>query len=186
MFSILRRIIHLSKDHSTKTLSTSSPPLLRPPITNGIQFFTPLLLFEWLDLSPLISCSSVANLPTTTTATSLHTLNQSDQIGQFLKVLGDKISSKSSRNDRQLFGKFWKTSVLSKTTGATFWATFGYTWAFFYSNFWSHCESQHSKTQKLWLQDLASCPTGKSPLWRDLRGVKHFYFFNGLFQEPMS
>ena len=36
--------------------------------------------------------------------------SQCDQIGRFLKVFGNKISSKRSPNDWQIFGLFWKTS----------------------------------------------------------------------------
>ena len=52
---------------------------------------------------------------------------QCDQIGRFLKVFGNKISSKSSPNDWQLFGLFWKTSLLCKTALAT---------SYFLGNFW--------------------------------------------------
>ena len=51
---------------------------------------------------------------------------QCDQIGQFLKVLGDKICDKSSPNDWQIFGQCWKTSLLCKNFGCypTFRTTF--------------------------------------------------------------
>ena len=39
---------------------------------------------------------------------------QCDQIGRFLKVIGDKISIKSSPNYFSLLGLFWKTSLLCK------------------------------------------------------------------------
>ena len=36
------------------------------------------------------------------------------------------------------FWQSWKPLILSQTGVATFWATFGKTWATFYSNIWSH------------------------------------------------
>ena len=39
---------------------------------------------------------------------------QSDKIGRIFKVLGGKNSYKSSLNDGQLFGQFWKTSLVYK------------------------------------------------------------------------
>ena len=52
---------------------------------------------------------------------------QCDQIGRFLKVLGDKICYKSSPNNYQIFGLFWKTSLLCKN-----WC------GYFLGNFWKH------------------------------------------------
>ena len=49
---------------------------------------------------------------------------QCDQIGRFLKVLGNKITSEGSINDCQLFGLFWKTSLLFKTL-KLHWLRFG-------------------------------------------------------------
>ena len=50
---------------------------------------------------------------------------QCDQIGRFLKVLGDKICNKSSPNYYQLFGLFEKPHSYVKTAVATSWVTFG-------------------------------------------------------------
>ena len=49
---------------------------------------------------------------------------QGDQIGRFLKILGDKIYNKRSPKDCQLFGLFCNTSLLQnvKTVVVTFWA----------------------------------------------------------------
>ena len=51
--------------------------------------------------------------------------DQCDQIGRFLKVFGNKNSSKRSPNDWPLVGLSWKTSLLCKNCIATFWTTFG-------------------------------------------------------------
>ena len=59
---------------------------------------------------------------------------QCDQIGRFLKDIGDKISNKSSPNDWKLFGQLKKPHLNVKTTVATFWATFGNIWATFTPN----------------------------------------------------
>ena len=52
---------------------------------------------------------------------------QCDQIGGFLKVFGDKISSKSSPNYCQPFGQCWKTPLLCKNCCC-----------YFLGNFWKH------------------------------------------------
>ena len=53
-----------------------------------------------------------------------------DQIGRFLKVLGNKIYSKRSPKDWQLFGRFRKTSLLCKNCIGyflgNFWKKLGY------------------------------------------------------------
>ena len=64
---------------------------------------------------------------------------QCDQIGRFLKVLGNRKSSKRSPNDWQLFGLFWKTSLLCKNCISYFLGNFWKNWATFFSNIWSHC-----------------------------------------------
>ena len=46
-----------------------------------------------------------------------------------------------SPNDWQLFGQFWKTSLLWKNCCCYFLGNFGNIWATFYSNIWSHCLS---------------------------------------------
>ena len=61
-----------------------------------------------------------------------------DQIGQFLKLIGNNLSSKRSPNDWQLFGLFQKFHSFIKTALAIFWVTFGKNWVTFYSNIWSH------------------------------------------------
>ena len=66
---------------------------------------------------------------------------QCDQIGRFLKVFGDKISSKSSQNYSNSLGYFEKSHSNVKTYLATSWMTFGNIWATFYSNIWSHWSS---------------------------------------------
>ena len=64
--------------------------------------------------------------------------DQCDQIGRYLKVLGDKISNKSSPNDWQLFGQFENLSLvqillvllfgqLLETFGVLFTPTSGHT-----------------------------------------------------------
>ena len=60
--------------------------------------------------------------------------DQCDQIGRFLKVLCNKISSKTSN----FFGYFEKPHSYVKTCMATSWVTFGNIWATFYSNIWSY------------------------------------------------
>ena len=59
--------------------------------------------------------------------------NQCDQIGRFLKELGDKFFYKSSPNNSRLSGQFWKTSLLSKNCLVT---TIGQ--LLFDFNIWSH------------------------------------------------
>ena len=54
---------------------------------------------------------------------------QYDQIGGFLKFLGNKISNKSSPN---FLGYFEKPHFYVKTAVATFGATFGIIWATFF------------------------------------------------------
>ena len=61
------------------------------------------------------------------------------QIGQFLKLIGNNLSSKRSPNDWQLFGLFQKFHSFIKTALAIFRATFGKNWVTFYSNIWSYC-----------------------------------------------
>ena len=58
---------------------------------------------------------------------------QCDQIGRFLRVLGNKISDKSGTDYCQLFGLSYV-----KTTVVTFWATFHNILDTFYFNRWSH------------------------------------------------
>ena len=74
------------------------------------------------------------------------TWNQCDQIGRFLKILGDRKSSKRSPNDWQLFGLFWKTSLLCKNCIGYFWKTFVKNWTTFFSNIWSHCLGSQEET----------------------------------------
>ena len=51
---------------------------------------------------------------------------QCDQIGQFLKVIGNKFHIKSCPNIWWLFAQFWKTSLLSKKTAVgSFKSTYG-------------------------------------------------------------
>ena len=71
---------------------------------------------------------------------------QCDQIGRFLKVLGNRISSKRSRNDWQLFGLFWKISLWCKNC-------IGY----FLGNFWQ-------KMGYFFLQHLATLNTSHTSL----------------------
>ena len=52
---------------------------------------------------------------------------QCDQIGQFLNILGDKFSNKSSPKSKQLFGLFVITSLLCKNYCG-----------YFLGNFWKH------------------------------------------------
>ena len=49
---------------------------------------------------------------------------QCDQIGQFLKSLGDKFSLKSSQNLWKLFGLQWKASYCSENYRGSFWGKF--------------------------------------------------------------
>ena len=72
-------------------------------------------------------------------SSSSHATNQSDQIGRFLKVLGNKISSKSSQIIGNFLGYFEYPHSYVKTAVATFWATLGNIWTTFYFNIWSHC-----------------------------------------------
>ena len=82
----------------------------------------------------------LGKMPSSMAKSSLNcTPVQCDQIGRFLKVLGNWISSKRSPNDWQLFGCFEKPHSFVKTA---FWATFGKYWATFFSNIWSYC-SRH-------------------------------------------
>ena len=63
---------------------------------------------------------------------------QCDQIGWFLKVLGDKFSWKSGQNIWWLFGPFSNFHFHIKTAVPIFWATLLKFSATFYSNIWSH------------------------------------------------
>ena len=54
--------------------------------------------------------------------------SQCDQIGRFLKVLGDKFSNKGISN---FFGYFEKPHSYVSTAAATSWVTFGNIWATF-------------------------------------------------------
>ena len=63
---------------------------------------------------------------------------QCDQIGLFLKSLGDKFSYKRSPINWWFLGLFWKMSRFKKTLLWHFWATFVKKWATLYSNIWSH------------------------------------------------
>ena len=77
------------------------------------------------------------NFPRLKTAHYCKLSLQCDQIGRFLEVLGNKISSEKTKWMATFWG-FWKASLLWKTALATFWATFGKNWATFYFNIWSH------------------------------------------------
>ena len=81
---------------------------------------------------------SFSPIPTITYSLSL----QCDQIGRFLKVLGNKFSFKSSP---KVFCDFWallkNITFLVKSSMVNFWATFGTSWATFYFSIWSHCLS---------------------------------------------
>ena len=60
------------------------------------------------------------------------------RMGDFFKLLGDKISDKSRPNYYQLFCHFETPHTYVKTHVATPWVTFGNILAFFYLNIWSH------------------------------------------------
>ena len=70
---------------------------------------------------------------------NIFTSTQCDQIGQFFKVLGNKIASKRGQMIGNFLGYFEKPHSYAKTALGTFWATFGKNWATFNSNIWSHC-----------------------------------------------
>ena len=56
------------------------------------------------------------------------------RLGYFWKVFGTKFPS----NVAQVFGDFWSYLEWHKFLSKN-WATFGTSWATFYSNIWSHC-----------------------------------------------
>ena len=64
---------------------------------------------------------------------------QCDQIGRFLEFLGNKFYYKVAQMLVDFLGICEKHCFFSQTGQATFWATFGKTWATFYFNIWSHC-----------------------------------------------
>ena len=63
---------------------------------------------------------------------------QCDQIGLFLKGLGDKWSYMSCPVFVHPFWLFWIFLILVETGVSTFWPTFGPNWVTFYCNIWSH------------------------------------------------
>ena len=79
---------------------------------------------------------------------------QCDQIGRFLKVLGNRLSCKISPNDWKVFGLFWKTSLLLKTALPTFLGNFWKNFATFFSKIWSHCsilpKAEKPRNNKVW------------------------------------
>ena len=62
-------------------------------------------------------------LPTTTT-----TADQCDQIGRFLKVLGNKFALKSSQKRLLTFGLIWNQSINVKNAVEIVYATFENIW----------------------------------------------------------
>ena len=88
--------------------------------------------------SPVLSCP-VQNLgPEAFSRFSLHCM-QWDQIGRFLKVLGNKFAHKSSPKSFLTFGLLWKVSIDVKLLSILFrqlLETFG---QLFKSSIWSHC-----------------------------------------------
>ena len=98
-------------------------------------------LYIWLKrINTFTPFGLLGKIPSWKAKSSLNcTPVQCDQIGWFLKVLGNWISSKRSPNVLQLFGYFEKPHFFVKTALATFWATFGKNWATFFSNIWSRC-----------------------------------------------
>ena len=73
---------------------------------------------------------------------------QRDQIGQFLKVLGDKISNKSIPSYYQLFGLFWKTILLCKNLFGHFLGDFWKHLGNFYSNIWSRWSKVRERARR--------------------------------------
>ena len=128
ILNLLRQFYHLATFHSFQMTKswTNSPDIWS-------QFLLVTNLYKiFIRLSQNIISYSNCHFP-------LFLRIQCDQIGWFLKVLGDKICSKSSPNDWQHFGQCWKTLLscsklllllfgqLVETFVATFSTTSGHT-----------------------------------------------------------
>ena len=90
------------------------------------------------NLVTLLESHSVISCPYPFTLFPSYSIWQCDQIGLFLEFNGDYYFNKSSPNDWQLFGLFWKTSLLCNYYCIFILATVGKIWATFYSNIQSH------------------------------------------------
>ena len=97
-------------------MSTENRPRLKSQLTNNV-----LSSFNFKPLVYTLRLNSNFVVPT----------HQWDQIRRFWKVLGSKVSCKSSSNILQQFRAIVKN--------CTFWATSKENWATYYSNIWSHC-----------------------------------------------
>ena len=81
---------------------------------NGRQIKTKTMRRAFWENAPIVLCIGHRNALILFFMNLAFRWDQCDQIGRFLKVLGNKISSKWSPNDCQLFGLFRKTSLLCK------------------------------------------------------------------------
>ena len=108
---------------------------------------------------------------------------QCDQIGLFMRILGDKISDKISNKmspkDWQCFGLFCKNlTLLCKNCCGYFWGCFGKVWAFILQHLVTllACQNGWSILRQNWGRRII-CE------WRSLR---NFIFLNGPFPDIFS
>ena len=62
-----------------------------------------------------------------------------NQIGRFLKVLGDIVLTKVAQILGHYLGSYKNIDLTAVTS---FWTTFGIIWTSIYANIWSHCVQQ--------------------------------------------
>ena len=72
-------------------------------------------------------------------ATVLQQTNFDDQIGSFMKGGGLKFLYQSRPNIWQLFGQFWRTSLLYKNCCGLSLGNLWNVFSIIFSNIWSHC-----------------------------------------------
>ena len=70
---------------------------------------------------------------------SLAMCGQCDQIGRFLKALGNKFPCKGSSKYLTTIWPYWKVLLLSKICCGYFMGNFWDNLGYFYANIWSHC-----------------------------------------------
>ena len=102
---------------------------------------------------------------------------QCDQIGRFLKALGNKFSFQCSPNIWCLFGYFEKHNFISKNYSAYFLDNFCKNWATFYSNHWSHCLHRSSFVHQNKKEDGEEIETEKLVAYNQCDQMGRFFNF---------
>ena len=106
---------------------------------------------------------TLSKFATTLSKLKVETGDQCDQIGLFLKVLGNTFSYKSCKNPWWQFGLCLKT--LFSTPVSTSWETFVKFWVTFYFRIWSHCWGPTKNRLGPWKKILWAESKKSSLIW---------------------